>query len=287
MKYAFIQSDLSPKHPVSDCCRVLGVSRSGYYDWRGRSPSARQQRRTELADRIRAVQADHRGVYGSPRVHRMLLSQGQSVCENTVARIMKNEGIAAKTRRKFTPRTTDSMHDQPVADNLLDRRFAAAAPNRKWVADITYVATDEGWLYLAAVLDLCSRRIVGWSTADHLRTELVNEALRGAVEDRRPPEGLLMHSDRGVQYASDGHQRMLQEHGIVCSMSRRGDCWDNAVMESFWATLKTELIHHERYATRLQARLSIFQYIEGFYNRRRLHSALGYKSPEAFEAMTG
>jgi transposase InsO family protein len=286
VKYAFIQSDLTPTYRVSDCCDALEVSRSGYYAWRRRPISARQERRAKLADEIRAAHAEHRGVYGSPRVHRVLADRGEQACENTVAKIMKEEEIAAKKKRKFTPRTTDSQHAKPVADNVLDRQFAAGIPGAdcKWVTDITYVPTDEGWLYLAAVLDLHSRRIVGWSTADHLRTELVSEALGKAIRSRRPPEGLLVHSDRGVQYASDEYQRLLAEHGIVCSMSRSGDCWDNAVMESFWATLKTELIHHERYATREQARLSIFQYIEGFYNRRRLHSALGYRSPEAFEA---
>jgi transposase InsO family protein len=197
---------------------------------------------------------------------------------------MREQEIRAKTRRKFVPRTTDGNHSQPVADNLLDRQFAAELPNLKWAVDITYVPTGEGWLYLAGVIDLCSRRIVGWSMADHLRTELVSDALSMAVVHRDPDEGLLHHSDRGVQYASEDYQYLLHSHGMEPSMSGKGDCWDNACMESFWATLKNELVNHEQYATREQARQSIFEYIEVFYNRKRLHSSLGYLSPEAFEA---
>src|SRR5438874_9358788 len=189
---------------------------------------------------------------------------------------MRRAKIRAKSRRRYVPRTTDSRHQKPVARNLLDRDFTAPGPDRKWVADITYVPTGEGWLYLAAVLDCFSRRIVGWSMADHLETDLVADALRMALARRRPEKGLLHHSDRGVQYASDDYQQLLSRHGIAVSMSGRGDCWDNAMMESFWATLKTELVHAQHYATREQARASIFEYIEMFYNRRRLHSSLGY-----------
>jgi transposase InsO family protein len=277
-------------------CRVLRVARSGFYAWRRRPPSPRQLRRDELACKARAVHEANRRVYGSPRVHEALLAQGERVCVNTVAKVMREQRIAAKIKPKFTPRTTDGVHDRPVAANVLDRDFDATAPNRKWVADITYIDTGEGWLYLAAVMDLFSRKIVGWSMADHLRTELVSDALTMALIRRCPAQnpcggdgfrgfrGLLHHSDRGSQYASDDYQGLLAAHGLRCSMSAAGSCYDNAVMESFFGTLKTELVHHERYATRDQARASIFEYIEVFYNRTRLHSTLGYRSPEAFEA---
>ena len=284
MKFAFIKQHLAGEFPVDACCDVLEVSRSGYYAWLARPVSARAGRRAELAAKIAQVHEENRGVYGSPRVCRALEARGERVCENTVAGIMKERQIRAKTRRKFVPRTTDSAHQQPVADNVLARQFDAPRPDRKWAVDITYIPTGEGWLYLAGVIDLCSRRVVGWSMADHMRTGLVADALSMAVARRRPGAGLLHHSDRGVQYASDDYQALLAEHGIGCSMSGRGDCWDNAVMESFWSTLKTELVHHERYATRAQAKASIFEYVEVFYNRIRLHSSLGYKSPEAFEA---
>lgn len=283
MKFAFIKEHLV-SYPIRTVCSVLEVSRSGYHAWLKRPDSVRAQRRRELAAKIRTVHQENRGVYGSPRVHRALEAQGESVCENTVARVMKQQQIRAKTKRKFVPRTTDSLHTQPVADNLLDRQFTAGLPNQKWAADITYIPTDEGWLYLAGVIDLCSRRIVGWSMADHMRTDLVRDALVMAVAGRRPKAGLLHHSDRGVQYASEDYQYLLQTHKMEVSMSGKGDCWDNAAMESFWATLKNELVNHEQYATREQARASIFEYIEIFYNRRRLHSSLGYQSPEAFEA---
>jgi transposase InsO family protein len=265
-------------------CRVLRVSRSGFYGWQKRPPSRRVRRAAELLAKIRRAHHQGRELYGSPRVHRALLIDGERVSRNTVAKLMRQAKIRAKGRRRYVPRTTDSTHGKPVADNLLDRDFTASAPDRKWVADITYIPTDEGWLYVAAVLDVYSRRIVGWSMADHLETDLVADALRMALARRQPRRGLLHHSDRGVQYASDDYQHLLQSHGITVSMSGRGDCWDNAMMESFWATLKTELVHAERYATREQARASIFEYIEVFYNRRRLHSSLGYVSPESFEA---
>jgi len=217
-------------------------------------------------------------------VYQALKSQGESVCENTVARVMKQREIKARTSKRFVPRTTDSRHGNPVADNLLDRQFTAGLPNRKWAVDMTYVRTGEGWLYLAGVIDLCSRKIVGWSMADHMRTGLASDALNMAIARRRPGEGLLHHSDRGVQYACDDYMHLLQSHKMHSSMSGKGDCWDNAAVESFWATLKTELVNQEVYATREQARQSIFEYIEVFYNRKRLHSSLGYVSPETFEA---
>jgi transposase InsO family protein len=283
VKFAFIEEHLGA-FAVDVACDVLEVSRSGYYAWLTRPQSARGRRREELARKILAVHAENRGVYGSPRVCRALKAQGQSVSRNTVAKVMSERQIRAKTKKKFVPCTTDSRHGRPVADNVLDRQFAADAPNRKWAADVTYVPTAEGWLYLAGVIDLYSRKVVGWSMADHLRTELVSEALKMAIAHRRPGEGLLHHSDRGAQYASDEYVGLLQSHGMEVSMSGKGDCWDNACMESFWATLKTELVNDACYATREQARQSIFEYIEVFYNRKRLHSSLGYNSPEAFEA---
>jgi putative transposase len=284
VKYRFIEEHLCPQFPVDVCCDVLEVSRSGYYARRERPDSVRSKRREELAKKVREVHEQNRGVYGSPRVFRALRASGESVCENTVAKVMKEQGIRAKSKRKYVPRTTDSRHEQPVADNVLGRQFGAKLPDRKWAADITYVPTAEGWLYLAGVIDLCSRKVVGWSMADHMRTDLVSEALRMAIARRSPAPGLLHHSDRGVQYASEDYQHLLRSHDIRCSMSGRGDCWDNAAMESFWGTLKTELVNHEHYETRDQARASIFEYVEVFYNRQRLHSTLGYLSPEQFEA---
>jgi transposase InsO family protein len=270
--------------PVGVICRVLEVTRGGFYAWMRRKPSLRRQRQEELAKRIRSVHQANRRVYGSPRIHRELVASGEKVCRNTVARLMNQRNIRAGTRRKYVPRTTDSRHQHTVAENLLDRRFDAQRMNRKWVADITYVATQQGWLYLAAVMDLYSRKIVGWSMADHMRTDLVADALKMALARRQPNRGLLHHSDRGVQYASDVYQQLLKEHEIKCSMSEKGNCYDNAAMESFFATLKTELVHEETYATHDQARASIFEYIEVFYNRNRRHSSLGYLSPEMFEA---
>jgi putative transposase len=283
VKFAFIKEHLT-EFPVNATCDALAVSRSGYYAWVSRPPSNQARRRLELSEKIRAAHAENRQIYGSPRLFHLLASRGVEVCQNTVAKLMKQQGICAKAKRKFVPATTDSKHGQPLADNLLDRQFHADLPDQKWAADITYIPTDQGWLYLAGVIDLCTRKIVGWSMADHMRTELVADALEMAIARRQPGQGLLHHSDRGVQYASDQYMHLLQSHGMQASMSGKGDCWDNAVAESFWATLKNELVNHERYATREQARQSIFEYIEVFYNRKRLHSSLGYQSPEAFEA---
>ena len=283
MKFAFVKEHRD-SWPVVAMCRVLQVSRSGFFAWLKRPASRRSKRQVELIKKIRAAHQQNRELYGSPRVHRALLIDGQSVSRNTVARLMRQEKIRAKSRRKFVPKTTDSHHGHPVAQNILDRDFQAEAPDRKWLVDITYVPTDQGWLYLAGVLDCCSRKIVGWSMAEHMETTLASDALEMALQQRAPGGQLLHHSDRGVQYASDDYQHRLQSRGITVSMSGKGDCYDNAMMESFWATLKTELIHQNRYATREQARAAIFEYIEVFYNRKRLHSALGYVSPEAFEA---
>ena len=271
--------------PVQLMCEVLKVSRSGYYAWIERPPSERQERAMKLTEQIRAAHEQSRRSYGSPRVTAELRGAGMAVCENTVAKLMRQAGIRAKAKRRYVPRTTDSNHSYPIAPNRLDRHFTAAGPDRKWTCDITYVATDQGWLYLAVVMDLFSRKIVGWSMRDHLRGELVSEALEMALLRRRcPAAGLLHHSDRGVQYACGDYRKLLEKHGIECSMSRRGNCYDNAVMESFFGTLKTELVHQNHYAMHAQAKASIFEWIECWYNRRRRHSSLGYLSPEAFEA---
>jgi len=272
--------------PVSVMCEVLDVSRSGYYAWRDRRTGPRQAQRTRWRQQVKdAHEVAGRGTYGSPRVTAELKARGVAICENTVAKLMRQQGLAAKVKRRYVPRTTDSSHDCPVAPNRLGRDFTAAAPNTRWAGDITYVATGEGWLYLAVVLDLYSRRIVGWSMRPHLRAELACDALEMALRSRRPePGGLLYHSDRGVQYASEAYRRRLSEAGAEASMSRPGNCYDNAVSESFFGTLKTELVNHERYATHDEARRSLFEWIEVFYNRQRRHSSLGYFSPEAFEA---
>jgi transposase InsO family protein len=264
-------------------CDVLEVSRSGYYAWLRRTPSPRQTRTAQLTEEIRQVHAASRQIYGSPRVHRQLQAQGVKCSENTVAKLMRQCGIRSKRTKKFRGVTTDSRHGRPIAANTLDRRFARDGINEAWVADITYIPTREGWLYLAAILDLCSRKVVGWAAAGHLRAELVAKALQMALRERTPNGPLLHHSDRGVQYACDEYQAILSAHRIEVSMSRRGDCYDNAVMESFFSTLKQELVHHADYATREAARQSLFEYIEVFYNRQRLHSALGYVSPHSFE----
>jgi transposase InsO family protein len=268
--------------PVRLLCEALEVSTAGYYAWRRRPTGARQQRRDALVVQIRAIHAEVRARYGSPRIHAELVARGQDCCVNTVAKLMRAHGIAAKTARQFR-RTTDSDHGLPVAENLLGRQFDPGAPNEAWVADITYIPTREGWLYLAAVEDLYSRRVVGWAMAEHLGSRLVVDALEMAVHRRLPGAGLLAHSDRGSQYASDHYQSLLARHGIACSMSRQGDCWDNAPMESFFASLKKELVHDADFATRPEARAAIFEYIEVFYNGRRRHSSLGYVSPAEYE----
>lgn len=283
MKFTFVKEHRR-LWPVVVMCRVLKVARAGFYAWLKRKPSCRQVRQEKLLEKIKQVQQENRQLYGSPRVHRALLIDGELVSRNTVAKLMRQAKIRAKVKRRFVPRTTDSSHGKPVADNLLERNFTASEPNRKWVADITYCPTDEGWLFLAAVLDCFSRRIVGWAMSDGMPTDLVADALKMALLHRQPGADLIHHSDRGSQYASDDFQQLLIENRITVSMSGRGDCYDNAMMESFWATLKTELIYQQRYATREQARQSIFEYIEVFYNRKRLHSSLGYLSPEMFEA---
>jgi transposase InsO family protein len=286
VKFAFIK-DHRGTLPVQDLCRLLEVSPSGFYAWMARSPSPAARRREGLAAKVRAVHEENRRVYGSPRVHKALLAQGESVCRNTVAKLMRAQGIRARTHKRFRVRTTDSGHGLPIAPNVLDREFAAPRPDMVWLTDITYIPTGEGFLYLAGVMDMCSRKIVGWSMADHMGAGLVRDALNAALAARRPGAGLLHHSDRGVQYACREYRALLEARGITASMSGVGDCYDNAPKESFWGKLKTELVHLERFATRQEARLAIFEYIEVFYNRQRLHSSLGYVSPEQFEAALG
>jgi transposase InsO family protein len=268
---------------------VLGVSRGGYYDWRDRraAPGPSELRRQTLLGEIRVERELGRGVYGAPRIHAGLVARGVTVCLNTVARLMRDAGIRSRRSAKFRVGTTDGRHDHPPAPNLLDRRFEAELPDRKWLCDITYVPTGEGMLYLASVLDVCSRKIVGWGMGTSLAAGLCLDALGMALTRRRPGEGLLHHSDRGVQYACEAYRQLLEDHGITCSMSRRGDCYDNAMMESFHSTLKGELVHLQpdgRFAGVDQARRMVFEFIEVFYNRQRRHSAIGYVSPEQFEA---
>jgi putative transposase len=281
VRYQFIEGHRR-QWPIRLMCRVLGVSTGGYYQWRRRPPSARQERREALAAEIKVIHEEAKARYGSPRIHAELVARGEPCCVNTVARLMRQLGVAAKTRRKFRC-TTDSNHDRPVAENVVDRKFEPEAPNRVWTADITYIPTREGWLYLAAVEDLYSRQVVGWSMGERIDGRLVADALEMAVSRRLPGEGLVAHSDRGSQYASEHYRRILASHEITCSMSRRASCWDDAPMESSFASLKKELVHDEGYATREEARSSIFEYIEVFYNRVRRHSSLGYRSPVEYE----
>jgi transposase InsO family protein len=260
----------------------MKVSSSGYYAWRGRRPSQRAQEDERLKVEITAIHRQFRGTYGSPRIYRELKKRSMAIGRKRVTRIMRECGIAGCTPRRFRC-TTDSEHSMPVATNVLDRQFDVDAPDRAWVTDITYVWTQQGWLYLAVVLDLFSRRIVGWSTASHMRTELVLDALHMALRQRCPSDHLVHHSDRGSQYASRIYRGVLEERGIVCSMSRRGNCWDNAVVESFFATLKTELIHRRSWPNRAEASRAIAEFIELFYNCQRMHSSIGYNSPSEFE----
>lgn len=285
MRYQFIEEHRAD-YPVTLLCRVMQVARSGYYAWRNEPLSLRKVADLVLLQHIRDIFEAGRHTYGSARIQGILADQGIRCGRERVARLMQVAGLKPKTRRPFRVITTDSKHQLPVAANQLDRDFTAAGPDKKWVTDITYVATAEGWLYLAVVLDLYSRRIVGWAMSDSLHRQLVIDALQMAIVARRPSPGLLHHSNRGSQYASHDYQALLTRAQMVSSMSRKGDCYDNAVVESFFGTLKTELVYHRQYATRAEARADIFEYIEVFYNRIRCHSALGYKSPVRFEALS-
>lgn len=279
MRYRFVHAHRR-EWPIGLQCHVLEVSRSGYYAWKNRPTSPAARRRAELTERIRQIhQRPHHANYGSPRVHRELAAQGYPCNRKTVEKLMCQAGIRARTCRRFRVATTDSRHALPIAPNRLARNFQPAAKHQAWTMDITYVPTQEGWLYVALVEDLYSRKIVGWSMSERIDSALVVSALNMALEQERPQSGLLAHSDRGVQYASDSFQQLLAEHRIVCSMSRKGNCWDNAPTESLMATLKKELVHQQCYATRSAARQSLFEYIEVFYNRQRRHSALDYRTP--------
>lgn len=283
MKFAWIKTQVDC-FPVGAMCRALEVSKAGYYAWKNRPMSPRLARRQTLAEKIRRSHQSSRRTYGAPRIHQELIATGEKVCRNTVAKIMWKEEIRSVIPGRFRVCTTDSRHDRKVHRNRLRRQFNPVKPNRKWCADITYIATKEGMLYLAAVLDLHSRRIVGWSMSEQMPAELAADALKMALMNRKPGTGLLHHSDRGVQYASCDYQDLLLKHGITCSMSGKGNCYDNAVMESFFGTLKSECVRpHGGYATFEEARRSIFEYIEVFYNRQRRHSSLGYVSPEQYE----
>jgi transposase InsO family protein len=282
MRFRFIE-DHRAEYPVTIMCSALDVSSAGYYAWRGRPESRRSATNRALLDDIKRVHRDNHECYGSPRIHLELEAQGRGASRGRIERLMRRHGVRAIMARPRRARTTDSRHDLPIAPNLLDRNFVAAAPNRIWLADITYIETGEGWLYLSTVMDLYSRRIVGWAMRDHLRTELPLAALRMAISAQRPGAGLIHHSDRGVQYASHYYRAALAADGIAASMSRKGNCYDNAPMESFFHTLKTERVHHRQYATRAEAQRDIFAYIEGFYNRTRRHSAIGYISPIEME----
>ncbi len=265
-------------------CRMLEVSRSGFYGWArsiGRR-SVRDESNAALTAKIAEAHDRSRGTYGSPRIHKELWEGGCHVGRNRVARLMKEQGLHGCRPRPFRA-TTDSRHGEPIAPNLLERDFAPAGPDQVWASDITYIRTWEGWMYLAVVIDLWSRRVIGWSVADHMRTELVLGAFEMAVGQRVPEPNLIHHSDRGSQYASGGYRGALTAHGILCSMSRKGDCWDNACVESFLATLKTELIHRRPWPTMQEARLAIHEFIGCFYNSQRTHSFLGYMAPAAFE----
>ena len=271
-------------YPVSELCAALDVSRAGFYSWRQRGPSERDRTDEAMGVEIDTLFVRHRRTYGSPRLHRALRRAGHACGRHRVARIMRRRGLAGRVRGRRRPWTTDSDHTQPIAPNRLGQREAPVArPNEVWAADITYVPTSEGWLYLAGVLDLGSRRVVGWAMGESLETSLPMDALRMALRQRQPTGGLLHHSDRGCQYASEAYREHLAAWNVTPSMSRRGNCYDNAAMESFWSTLKEELVHRTHFESRAQAASAIFDYIEIFYNRERLHSALGFMSPVEFE----
>ena len=280
MRYAAIHQHRS-QYSVRMMCRVVGVSRSGYYDWQDRPASARAQRHQALTEKIRYFHQASRQTYGAPRIRKDLLEAGEQIGENTVALLMQRSGVVPKTVRKFRV-TTDSRKTVP-APNLLKQQFATARPNERWVSDITFIPTREGWLYLAVIIDLHSRAVIGWAMHKRMKTTLVMDALKMALMRRKVRSSLLLHSDQGSQYAAAEYRAALAANGIECSMSRKGNCWDNAVAESFFHTLKTELVHHEDYRGRSEAKASIFEYIEVFYNRQRRHSHIGQVAPLVFE----
>jgi putative transposase len=271
---------------VNHLCKELNVARSGYYEWcrRAAKPGKRASEDAELRVHIQRVHRENDGVYGSPRITRELQSEGRTCGRHRIARLMRAEGVFGRQRRRFRVRTTDSNHPHPIAPNRLAELGQPTKANQVWVSDITYVETASGWLYLAAVMDLFSRCIVGWATARTLETDVVLAALNRAIAWRRPAAGLVVHSDRGVQYASSVYRQLLAQHGLIASMSRKANCYDNAAMEAFWSTLKLERLYRRRFADHTEARSTLFQYIESFYNTRRRHSSLGYHSPLDFES---
>jgi transposase InsO family protein len=272
-------------HPILRLCLHLEVSASGYYDWQRRlsRPGQRAMEDQALAQEIGRIHTRSRETYGAPRVEKELRQKGRCHGRNRVARLMKEQGLCGRQKGRYRVQTTDSNHDQPIAPNRLAQAPKATAANQLWVADITYIETGEGWLFLAAILDLYSRKIVGWAMSERIDTVLILKALGMALLHRSPPGNVLVHSDRGVQYASGDYRQALSQAGLIASMSRKGNCYDNAAMESFWSTLKLELVYRCRFDTRSQARTQIFDYIETFYNRQRTHSALDYRSPVDFE----
>lgn len=282
MKYAFIRAQ-SNEYPIVRLCDVLEVSASGYYDWRDRPESERTKQNRKLATKITLFHRASREIYGSPRIHRDLIESGESVGVNRVARLMKQQGIQSRMARKFVI-TTDSKHTMHPAPDRLQRQFDVEMPDKAWVSDTTFIPSRQGWLYLAVVIDLYSRQVLGWAMGERNNAQLVQDALTMAVWRRGKVKSVIVHSDQGSTYASNDYQKLLKENDLLCSMSRKGECLDNAVAESFFGTLKTELVDHEDYRTKNEAKRSLFEYIEVFYNRRRRHSYLGYVSPVEFEA---
>jgi putative transposase len=277
-----MMQSLESEFSVTLMCRCLKVSRSGYYQWKKRPPSLRSQSQQALADEIKRVFDDEKARAGSPRIAKRLTDEGYCASRHTVAKIMKAKGWRAKAARKYKA-TTNSNHNLPIAPNHLAQDFEATKPDQKWVSDMTYIWTDEGWLYLAVVLELYSRKVIGWAMAERMTAGLVCDALTMALWRRKLPKGVIVHSDRGSQYCSAAYQALLNQHQLICSMSKKGDCYDNAAMESWNHSFKVEAIHGERLQTRADAKQHVFEYIEVYYNRKRLHSKLGYLSPEAFE----
>jgi len=283
VKYAFIERHQAT-FTVTRMCSMMEVSRSAFYDWLKRPESAHSQEDRRLSEKVKKSHQKSRETYGTRRIVKDLVEDDEVISRTRVGRLMKQQDLKSKSKRKFKA-TTNSKHNHPVAPNLLDRKFQVERPDTVYAGDITYISTDEGWLYLAVLIDLYSRAVVGWAMSERITAELANDALVMTVWKRKPNKGLMVHSDRGSQYASGLYQQTIKEHGFICSMSRKGNCWDNAPSESFFHTLKVELIHHRRYRTRQEAKQDIFEYIEVFYNRQRRHSTIGYHTPLDYEQM--
>jgi transposase InsO family protein len=283
VKYAFIEHHQAT-FTVTRMCDMMEVSCSAFYDWLKRPESAHSSEDRRLSEKVKKSHQKSRETYGARRIVKDLVEDDEVISRERVGRLMKEQDLKSKSKRKFKA-TTNSKHNHPVAPNLLDRKFQVEQPDTVYVGDITYILTDEGWLYLAVLIDLYSRAVVGWAMSDRITAELANDALVMAVWKRKPNKGLMLHSDRGSQYASGLYQKTIKEHGFICSMSRKGNCWDNAPSESFFHTLKVELVHHRRYRTREAAKQDIFEYIEVFYNRQRRHSTIGYHTPLGYEQM--